>query len=665
MKRATRKVISGSLAFIFIVIAISGVLAYFFNKDFKNKVNDVLNIKQEEVVDVPETENQSSEDKETIANLQQQVEDNAETIAKLQNQIIDKESQITAKEEQLELVNAELETAQNENSANEELIASLQAEKAALESDIETLTTEIDELKKQYDGSNVQYDIEEMQSFTADKTYNIDLGNVKNVSAVSNTIYKQEETNYKIRKYGTEFNEKLNISLTGIDSSTKYWLSKDGNKLFFLLADNVLVGYENLDGGFNKILEHEIEVEIVNVSAFDDFVFVFTKELPCVYAYKIVNEALVKCSFELTSFENLSVLETFTHIDIVQGNNGTFMLGFIVPNGDLTDAYTIYLNFDDVNNSFIYDTYLITSGYVLTYILPFHKNNYSDAQIIYLQAGATSSKCRRVIHSIDKTSTDGYNITAYYYTYATTNVYVKSRAVMVEKAGVDVSFWLYYYPSVYRVNLKEFQGIEKTYFSSNLLYVFQKTTDGKYRGYVLNQILTDEENKDYLPTEIQLPEDLNQSNIEKIEALDDVVLFFMNDGSVEVYNILTNCLLVENVSIKSSEYRVLCTKSISMTEYFEKQEQMNNDYSLFLENLGNEDYQLETYKFNSSNIYVQKKEDNETYIFLKTSYSFELLLNAIVTNISDRTDDINFTVSSSEGEFNYEYNAINQTFIQK
>ena len=663
MKRATRKVISGSLAFIFIVIAISGVLAYFFNKDFKNKVNDVLNIKQEEVVDVPETENQSSEDKETIANLQQQVEDNAETIAKLQNQIIDKESQITAKEEQLELVNAELETAQNENSANEELIASLQAEKAALESDIETLTTEIDELKKQYDGSNVQYDIEEMQSFTADKTYNIDLGDVKNVSAVSNTIYKQEETNYKIRKYGTEFNEKLNISLTGIDSSTKYWLSKDGNKLFFLLADNVLVGYENLDGGFNKILEHEIEVEIVNVSAFDDFVFVFTKELPCVYAYKIVNEALVKCSFELTSFENLSVLETFTHIDIVQGNNGTFMLGFIVPNGDLTDAYTIYLNFDDVNNSFIYDTYLITSGYVLTYILPFHKNNYSDAQIIYLQAGATSSKCRRVIHSIDKTSTDGYNITAYYYTYATTNVYVKSRAVISEKSSnVPVTMWFYYYPQVYRVQFEKYdvEGV-KNHLSSNLLYLFQKMPDGTYRAFVLNDLTKE----DGSLTELKLPETLEQTNIEKIEALDDVVLFFMNDGSVEVYNILTNCLLVENVSIKSSEYRVLCTKSISMTEYFEKQEQMNNDYSLFLENLGNEDYQLETYKFNSSNIYVQKKEDNETYIFLKTSYSFELLLNAIVTNISDRTDDINFTVSSSEGEFNYEYNAINQTFIQK
>ena len=663
MKRATRKVISGSLAFIFIVIAISGVLAYFFNKDFKNKVNDVLNIKQEEVVDVPETENQSSEDKETIANLQQQVEDNAETIAKLQNQIIDKESQITAKEERLELVNAELESAQNENAENEELIASLQAEKTALESDIETLTTEIDELKKQYDGSNVQYDIEEMQSFTADKTYNIDLGDVKNVSAVSNTIYKQEETNYKIRKYGTEFNEKLNISLTGIDSSTKYWLSKDGNKLFFLLADNVLVGYENLDGGFNKILEHEIEVEIVNVSAFDDFVFVFTKELPCVYAYKIVNEALVKCSFELTSFENLSVLETFTHIDIVQGNNGTFMLGFIVPNGDLTDAYTIYLNFDDVNNSFIYDTYLITSGYVLTYILPFHKNNYSDAQIIYLQAGATSSKCRRVIHSIDKTSTDGYNITAYYYTYATTNVYVKSRAVISEKSSnVPVTMWFYYYPQVYRVQFEKYdvEGV-KNHLSSNLLYLFQKMPDGTYRAFVLNDLTKE----DGSLTELKLPETLEQTNIEKIEALDDVVLFFMNDGSVEVYNILTNCLLVENVSIKSSEYRVLCTKSISMTEYFEKQEQMNNDYSLFLENLGNEDYQLETYKFNSSNIYVQKKEDNETYIFLKTSYSFELLLNAIVTNISDRTDDINFTVSSSEGEFNYEYNAINQTFIQK
>ena len=149
--------------------------------------------------------------------------------------------------------------------------------------------------------------------------------------------------------------------------------------------NDIVYLYKNVNYNIEFVFAINLQIQnILKITAFDDFVFVFTQSSPCVYAYKIVNEALVKCSFELTSFENLSVLETFTHIDIVQGNNGTFMLGFIVPNGDLTDAYTIYLNFDDVNNSFIYDTYLITSGYVLTYILPFHKNNYSDAQIIYL-----------------------------------------------------------------------------------------------------------------------------------------------------------------------------------------------------------------------------------------------------------------------------------------
>lgn len=663
MKRATRKVISGSLAFIFIVIAISGVLAYFFNKDFKNKVNDVLNIKQEDVVDVPETENQSSADKETIANLQQQVEDNEETIAKLQNQIIDKESQLTEKEEQLELVNAELESAQNENAANEELIASLNSQKEMLESDVLTLEQEIEDLENQIAGLNVQYEVEDMYSFKSQKTYQLDLGDVKDVSLIANTTNNEEETDYILKKYGTEFNKKLDIEFNGINFNTKYWLSKDCNKLFFILDDNTLVGYEDVDGSFNKILEHKIEVEIVNLSAFDDFVFIFTKTSPCVYAYKIVNQALVQCDIDLSSFEDLSVLETYTLIDIVQGKNGKFMLGFIVPKDQQTAAYTLFLTFDESSNSFIYEDCLKTTGFTFTYMLPFHKNNFSDAQFIYLQAGETSNKCRRAIHTIDKTQSSGYNITAYYYTMATTNVYVKNRAVISEKASdVTSTMWFYYYPQVYKMQFEKYDVVGvKNHLSSNLLYLFQKMPDGTYRAFVLNDLTRE----DGTLTELKLPETLEQTNIEKIEALDSVVLFFMKDGSVEVYNIKTDFLIAENVSIKNAEYKVLCTKEISMSEYVEKQDEIADNYNLFLNNLSNEAYQLEKYIFENGQVFIQKKEDNSGYVFLKTSYSFKILASGIIIETVAQDSELDLKISSLVETLDYVYIDATQTYTQK
>ena len=625
MKRATKKVVSGTLVFIFFITAISGVLAYFFNKDFKNKVNDVLNIKQEEVVDVPETENQSSADKETIANLQQQVEDNAETIAKLQNQIIEKE-------DQLEILNAELEAAQKDNVKNEELIKNLNSQKQVLENDIEALRFEMESLSK-----NNTTIVEESALIKSLSSYSIDLGEAFEVESIYNTYLKNNETDYYVTKYGTSFKEKLNVSFDKISADTTYWLSHDGNKIFFLLDDNTLIAYENESGNFNKILDFKLNLEVEKISAFDDFVFIFTKESPCVYAYKIVDNSLVQCNLDLSSFEKLSVLNTFTLIDIVQGKDGTFMLGFVVPNGELTDAYTLYLTFDSESNSFIYDSYVSTENeYKFIYMLPFHKNNFSDAQIIYLQPGESSSACRRAVHNIDKTSSSGYNVTAYYYTYATTNITVKNRAVICEKTLNPIT-WVYFYPQIYRYQIPQFAEAEKNYISTNLLYLFQKLPDSTYRAYSLAGY----ENVQ----SISLPEDLDQSKIINIEAFEDVVLFFLNDGTIEVYNFNTDRIVIENVVSKKTDYIVNYKKVVTIEEKLNYIESSNNAYSTFLENLDTSS--LTTYVFDNSVIYVQTKTDI-TFLYIKTKYSFSNPLKGTLNN---------FNYSSSDGSLEFDYNS--------
>ena len=273
------------------------------------------------------------------------------------------------------------------------------------------------------------------------------------------------------------------------------------------------------------------------------------------HAFKIVNKTLVKCDMNLSNFDSLSVLDTFTLIDIVQGKNGTFMLGFVVPSGEKTDAYTLYLNYDENSNTFNFDSYLKTTNYVLTYLLPFHKNNFSDAQIIYLQAGATSSKCRRAVHDINKTSTEGYNVTAYYYTYSTINICVKNRAVVVEKS-ITPNLWLYYYPQIYRFNLSILGDAEKNYISTNLLYLIQKMPDGVFKAYSL----VGYDNPEIFSKGI--PDEIDQSKILSIEFLIDTVLFFMDDPNEPIiaYNldIVGTCL--ENVSAKGQTYTVNYTK---------------------------------------------------------------------------------------------------------
>ena len=394
-------------------------------------------------------------------------------------------------------------------------------------------------------------------NFSSKTNYVIDLGvDISGVQSIFNITFETYETDYYIVKYANNFSTKTHLPFNNLfDVNTPRFLSLDGDKLFFILNDIIYL-YKNTNYNIEFVFAINLQIQnILKITAFDDFVFVFTQASPCIHAYKIKENTLVQCNIDLSGFEHLSTLVNFTLIDIVQGKNGTFMLGYVIPNDTMTDAYTLYLTFDDDTNSFNYDTYLTTSNYTFTYMLPFHKNNFSDAQMIYLQAGATSSKCRRAIHTIDKTSSDGYNITAYYYTYATTHLCVKTRAVVVEKS-VTPNLWLYYYPQVYRFNLAELSDATKNYISTNLLYLIQKLTDGTYRGYNLVGYNTPEIFAN------GFPKDLDQSKILHIEFLIDTVLFFMDDENepIVAYNLDIVGTSIENVSTKNQEYSIIYSK---------------------------------------------------------------------------------------------------------
>ena len=412
---------------------------------------------------------------------------------------------------------------------------------------------------------NTNY-LEENKTFTETHTpkanYVIDLKTgIVSVENVVNLTTGTKEENVYVVKYATGFSSKITLPFNNLfDIYSQRFLSKDGDKLFFVSGEYVYM-YKNEDYKVNQIFAANLQIQsIYKIVSFDDFMFVFSRFAPYVYAYKIQGNTPVSLSIDLTGFADYANLDIFQEIDIVQAKNGTFMIGFISP-VNTTTAYTLYLNFDENTNSFIFDSYISTPNFTFSYLLPLHKNNFSDAEIWYVQAGATSSRCRRSIHKPDKTVTTGYTVVAYYYTYSTTAIYVKTRAVIVEKT-LATKCWVFYYPQLYRFELPQFADSEKCYISTNLLHMIAKSTDGKYSAYNLVGYDTAE------PFSVDIPPEIDQSKILHIEFLIDTVLFFMDDAKEPIiaYNLNINGTCIENVSEKESNYSVTLTKKFPLGE---------------------------------------------------------------------------------------------------
>ena len=396
------------------------------------------------------------------------------------------------------------------------------------------------------------------ESYTPKRNYVVDLGKgIIEVSSIVNETTATEESDIYLVKYATNFASKTVLPFNNLfDINTPRFLSRDGDKLFFLLNDYIYM-YQNINHQLIQVLSINLQIQnIIKITSFDDFVFVFSTNEPFIYPYKIKDNTLVACTLDITAFPYHSNLSGYTEADIVESKDGTFLLGFIIPI-NTTTAYTLYFTFNESTNTFIYNIYVSTDDLNFTYILPFHKNNFSDAEMWYLQAGATTTKCKRVIHHLNRSITSNYTNFAYQLTKYTTSLKVKTRGVVVEKdANSSQNFFLYYFPQIYNINLDIYKILSKFYISNNLLYLIELKTDGSYHPYnMVGYDVLSEFSKG-------MPKDLDTSKILYIEFLIDIVLFFMDDENepIVAYSLNDDSYCIENVSTNEDSYSVSLTR---------------------------------------------------------------------------------------------------------
>ena len=184
-----------------------------------------------------------------------------------------------------------------------------------------------------------------------------------------------------------------------------------------------------------------------------------------------------------------------------------------------------------------------------------YKTNFTDAKVIFLQEGTTSTDCRIVTHEPNENVTDVYSSLAYHYTNNTKETYAKGRAVVVEKLTTP-HFLIYYYPQVFKYELPLLSNELDDYISTNLNYLIQKTTDSKYHIY--NLIGYDQ------PEEFVkgFPEDIDQNQICDFEFMEDTLLIFLkeNKENIVAYNLNLNKTQIENVSSNNDSYEVKLEK---------------------------------------------------------------------------------------------------------
>ena len=403
---------------------------------------------------------------------------------------------------------------------------------------------------------NYKESISETKTLTSTTHYVVDVGsNVKELTSIFSSTSSTNEINtvYPIR-YAEDFADRITLPFNNLfNAETARFVSKDGDKIFFVSGDNIY-GYKNQNYNITQLNLGNLSVQnITKIISFDDYIFIVTKLNPYIFCYKLNSNSITKCSLDLSPVEFYDELSNIYDIDITLSKSGVFMLGIITGNSHA--GHSIYLSFDNLTNAFNLENTISTTNYYFSYVLAMYKNNYSDAQNMFLQSGEYSSDCRLVIHNPSGEIKDIYTVVAYYFTKDTKEVYTKNRAVIVEKTTAPY-FWIYYYPQIYRYNLSLLQDEVDDYISTNLLYLIQKLSDGNYKIYNLVGYENPSEFKNGFPLEV------NQSKIEDFEFLNDTLLIFTSDENERIiaYNLKQDLMAIENVSLAESEYKVSLQK---------------------------------------------------------------------------------------------------------
>ena len=382
--------------------------------------------------------------------------------------------------------------------------------------------------------------------------YVIDLNyDIKSVNSVKNLTTLENEMDIYILNYANSFGDKISTGFNNLfNNETPRFLSKDGNKIFFVI-DDVVYGYFNKDFSIHKISTNNIKFEYVTkIISFEDNVFIITKIQPYIFSFKIINNAAVQVKNNFNSLGHLDKVLTNRAIDITLTKNNLFMLSLIADDGN---GYTTYFSHDTLNGFVCKST--LTSNYNFSYLVSMYKNNFCDGQSIFLQEGETSTDCRIVTHNADETITNVYSSLGFHYTNNTKTISSKSRAVIIEKDTAPY-LYIYYYPQVFEYELPLLSSAVSNYISTNLNYLIQKNSDNEYHIYNLIGYDNPEEFIDGFPSQI------DKNEIVDFEFLDDTLLIFLSkkEEPIVAYNLNLNKTQIENVSSNDASYEIEMTK---------------------------------------------------------------------------------------------------------
>lgn len=374
----------------------------------------------------------------------------------------------------------------------------------------------------------------------------IDLGeNVKTALKLTDTNENIEENNFVISNYANDFGDKVSLPFHNLfDNQTPRFLSKDGSKIFFVSDDKVF-GFIN-----ENYIVKELKIEILSIKnitkviALNDMFFVISKSEPFVSAFILENEKYINFKINYSG----ELLSKILDIDITEGRNNCIMFGII--DNEVKNAHALYFSKNNESKTINFINEL-SSEREYAHILAMYKNNFSDSLLIFIKIGENSATTRNIYYFPNQTVDDVYSTIAFQITQNARELYVKSRAIVVEKT-TNPSIWVYFYPEWFKYTLSISDNEENNFISTNLKYLIKKHKDSTYQIFNLLGYNNLTEFKNGLPIQI------NQNKILDFEFLNDTLLIFMNDSKepIVAFNLYETSAMLENVNKSETNYLI-------------------------------------------------------------------------------------------------------------
>ncbi len=405
--------------------------------------------------------------------------------------------------------------------------------------------------------------IREHSSYMPKDNYVLDLvEDAKSVAFLADDVTNEEETNYFFNNYANDFGSRIDIPFyNSFNNETPRFLSKDGNKIFFVIDDH-LFGYLNSNYTLIKLNCGQIlPNELSNIIAFEKLLFITSNNVPYIECYHLNdNNVYEKINLDTSWNNNENILETLWNIDITISTSNIVMLGIISKNSDF--GHCVFYNYNQQNASLSFSS-IKNYQEPFSKVIAMYKNNFADARVMFLQKGESPQNGKIVSYFSDKTLKITQSDLCNQFFDNAKDIYFNNRGVVIERT-IAPKLRLFYFPQEFEYSIPLISNEDENYISTDLLYLIQKHGDS-YKIYSLVGYNEPKEFKNGFPTFI------DQTKILDFEFLDDILLIFMNDETTPVValSLFKTAGLIENVSKLNTFYRAILYRYQIPGEYNE------------------------------------------------------------------------------------------------